>query len=251
MEGLIHDGAVIRRVWNEPLTVYGGGRALLMQLAHPGVAAGVADHSRFRADPTARLRHTLEIAGMLVFGARAEAEAAVAGMRAVHRTVKGPGYAADDPELQLWVHATLVDTALLLYERFLHPLTPAEAESYYQESTVVAEALGIPRSRQPVDLAEFRAYMGDMVDTLRVGVDARELARAVLHPPLGWVAEPWLVLFRQLTVGLLPARLRREYGLGWDLPRQVALTAAELTARQVLPRIPLELRRVPAALLVA
>lgn len=251
MEGLISEGAVIRRVWAEPLTVYGGGRALLLQLAHPGVAAGVAEHSRFRADPTTRLRHTLEITGTLVFGTRAQAEAAVAAMRAVHRSVKGSGYAAGDPELQLWVHATLVDTALLLYERFLQPLTREEAESYYQESTLVAQALGIPRSWLPDDMAGFREYVDEMVATVAVGEAARQLARAVLHPPLGWILEPWLVLFRQLTVGLLPDRLRREYGLGWDWPRQAVLTAAELTARQVLPHIPVELRRVPAALVVA
>jgi uncharacterized protein (DUF2236 family) len=251
VRGLFDDGAVIRRVWAAPELVFGGGRALLMQLAHPKVAAAVADHSDFRRDPGARLRHTLETTGAVVYGDDEEARAALRHMRSAHRRVRGPGYAAHDPALQFWVHATLVDTALLVYERFLSPLSVSDGERYYADCVRVAEALGVPRAAQPADLAAFRCFMADTVETLTVSADAHELARAVLHPPASWTLEPWLVGIRQLTVGLLPQPLRRQFGLRWDRPRQALFSAAEVAARQVLPRVPIELRRLPAAVLVA
>ena len=251
MTGLFDDASVIRRVWAAPELLFGGGRALLMQLAHPSVAAAVAEHSTFRSDPGARLRHTLETTSALVYGDGDEARAALRHMRAAHRRVNGRGYAAHDPALQFWVHATLVDTALVVYERFLSPLTDDDAERYYGESVRVAEALGVPRRAQPHDLGSFRSYVAETVQTLEVSAEARQLALAVLHPPTPWTVEPWLVGIRQLTVGLLPAPLRRQFGLRWDRPRQALFAAAEVAARQVLPRVPIELRRLPAAVLVA
>jgi len=229
----------------------GRGRALLMQLAHPQVAAAVAAHSSFRTDPGARLRHTLEAAGAVVFGDDAEARGAIRHMRAAHRRVVGPGYAASDPDLQFWVHATVVDTALYVYERFLSPLSTADVGRYYEDSVRVAESLGLPRSAQPADAPAFRAYVDGMVASLAVSDEARELAQAVLRPRTPWTLGPWVLGIRQLTVGLLPPRLRREFGLSWDRPRQAMFAAAEVAARQVLPRVPIELRRLPAAVLVA
>src|SRR5438477_9238059 len=135
MAGLFPRHAIIRQVNGEGALLLGGGRALLMQLAHPSVAAGVADHSDFETDPFGRLRRTLEAETTLVFGTLEEAHATAARIRAVHERVTGPGYQANDPELLLWVHATLVDTALRVYTRFVRPLRPNEAEAYYDEST--------------------------------------------------------------------------------------------------------------------
>ena len=119
MSGMFAADAVIRRVDGEGVLLLGGGRALLMQLAHPAVAAGVSDHSDFRDDPFVRLRRTLDASYAIVFGEADEAAEVAAAVRAVHATVTGPGYRADDPALLLWVHATLVDTALRIYERLL------------------------------------------------------------------------------------------------------------------------------------
>src|SRR5205085_462622 len=149
--GLFADDSITRRVNSEGVLGLGGGRALLMQLAHPAVAAGVADHSDFETDPFGRLRRTLEAETTLVFGTVEEAHATAARIRAVHERVTGPGYRAGDPDLLLWVHATLVDTALQLHSRFVRPLGRDEAEAYYQESTRLAELLGVPRDRQPDD----------------------------------------------------------------------------------------------------
>lgn len=248
--GLFPPDAVVRRVDAEAALLLGGGRALLMQLAHPSVARGVAEHSGFRADPFARLRRTLAASYTIVFGTADEARAAAAGVRAVHRSVVGPGYRAEDPELLLWVHATLVDTALAVHARFLRPLTADEAGRYYEESAVVAELLGLPRDAQPADLGAFGRYVRSAVAGLEVTDEARRLARDVLHPRVPLPAEPALALARHLTVGLLPASLRRAYGLAWDPARAVALEAAAATCRRVLPRLPAVLRRVPVSLVV-
>ena len=247
--GLFPPGSVIRRVDSESALLLGGGRALLMQLAHPAVAQGVADHSDFRADPFARLQRTLQATYTIVFGTTEEAHRAAASVNAVHERVQGSGYSALDPELLLWVHATLVDTALRVHRRFLGPLPEADAETYYQQSCLIAELLGCPRSDQPEDLAAFRAYVRQMVATLEVTDEARTLAAAVLSPRVPWVLGPAFGLVRQLTVGLLPPPLRVGYRLSWDPARQAAFTAATVTARQVLSRVPGPVRRARIPLL--
>ena len=129
-EPLFTDASMIRRVHREGVTLLGGGRALLMQIAHPAIAAAVAEHSSFRSDPLQRLLRTLRPTLAMAFGTPTQAGRAVAMINATHRRVTGPGYGATDPALLLWVLATLIDTSLLMHERFVHPLRPAEAEAY-------------------------------------------------------------------------------------------------------------------------
>src|SRR2546429_319415 len=114
--------AVVRRVDGEAVLLLGGGRALLMQLAHPMVARGVAEHSQFEADPFSRLQRTLDAVTTIVFGTEDEARQVAAVVGAVHERVFGDGYRANDPDLLMWVHATLIDTALRVHARFLRPL---------------------------------------------------------------------------------------------------------------------------------
>lgn len=251
--GLFPHDSVVRRVNGERVLLLGGGRALLMQLAHPSVAQGVAEHSDFQRDPFARLRGTLDAVFTIVFGTADEASQVAASVRAVHTRVTGPGYNANDPALLLWVHATLVDTALRMYTRFVGGLSADEAEEYYQQSKLVAALLGCPESAQPADLAEFREYVRSMVGSLVVGDQARALAREVLHPRAPRVVEPAFEVARQLTVGLLPPPLRAGYGLRWDGPRAAVLDAAARSSRLVLPRLPGFVRRgpIPSGLLGA
>ena len=249
MAGLFADDAMSRQVSSEAILLLGGGRALLMQLAHPQVAAGVADHSGFERDPFGRLRRTLEATYTIVFGTEDEADLVARQLWAVHERVTGAGYHANDPELLMWVHATLVDTALRVHARFLRPLSAREAARYYQDSIVVAEILGVPREVQPPDLVAFQRYMRHMVGSLEVTDTARELADAVLHPRLPFVAEPGMAFARELTAGLLPRPLRQQFGLGWDGRRKAALLLAGAASRTVLPRVPSLVRRAPAALL--
>lgn len=242
-DGLFAPDAVVRRVDGELVLLLGGPRALLMQLAHPMVARGVAEHSGFRSDPFARLERTLAAVSTIVFGTEEQARATAARVHTIHERVVGDGYEANDPELLLWVHATIVDTALRIHERFLRPLSRADAERYYRESVVVGALMGVPRHRQPPDLPSFRAYVRHQAGTLTVSDDARRLAKAVLRPRVPLMAEPAVLLVRNLTAGLLPPPLRRGYGLGWDPARQAALLAAGVTLRATLPWVPPALRR--------
>src|SRR5688572_5976559 len=115
--GLFDDAAVIRRVAGESLLLAGGGRATLLQIAHPAVAEGVANHSSFAERPLDRLRTTMSYVYGVLYGTRAEAQAISRAVAAMHSRVTGPGYRANDPDLQVWVNATLFDTAMMLYER--------------------------------------------------------------------------------------------------------------------------------------
>src|SRR6202163_3603368 len=141
--GLYGDDSVTRRVNRENVLFLGGGRALLMQLAHQKVAAGVDDHSDFRSHPFRRLRRTILMTMAIVFGDRETALAAARGVNQVHSRVKGRDYRAVAPALLLWVHAPLMDTALVTYDTFVKPLRPREREDSYQEFKLLGELLGI------------------------------------------------------------------------------------------------------------
>ena len=135
-------GGVAWRVNREQALLLGGSRALLMQAAHPLVVQGVADHSNFRQNPWARLRRTVETMGVVIYGSREDADKATARVRWVHSNIvsgtlqkpsgpfpAGTPYSAADPELVMWVHATLVDTALRVYQGWVQPLSEDEQAS--------------------------------------------------------------------------------------------------------------------------
>jgi uncharacterized protein (DUF2236 family) len=250
-DGMFPPDAVIRRVDGEAALLFGAGRALLLQLAHPSVARAVVEHSEFEREPLARLRGTLNASFTVVFGSRHQAARVAETIRRVHERVSGDGYAATDPSLLMWVHATLVDTALLVYPALVAPLSPADEAEYYRQSVIVAEMLGCPRTSQPADVAAFRVYMRDTVCTLEVTPEARRAARIVLHPrllaagiPVSWAAEPALSLARFITVGALPEPIRTQYGFGWDGRRDVALRLGAEVARRALAVVPSSIRRV-------
>ncbi|MBA3654321.1 MAG: DUF2236 domain-containing protein, partial [Actinobacteria bacterium] len=209
-------GSVIRRVSDEPAVLFGAGRALLLQLAHPHVAQGVADHSDFQHNPFKRLQGTLEATYAMVFGTTELAEGVGRRIRWVHDHVVGPTYRANDPENLMWVHATLFDTALYCYERLVAPLSPADRETYYQEMTRVAEGFGCPRHAQPADLAAFEAYFAGQVAILDVTDVGRSLAADIVAPSLPFKLHvpltPALSFHRRAAIGLTPARLREQFG---------------------------------------
>src|SRR5205809_75690 len=216
-EGLYPEGSITRRVNRENVLLLGGGRALLMQLAHPKVAAGVDEHSDFRSDPVRRLRRTVRMTMAIVFGDRETALAAARAVNQTHGKIRGRDYRALDPELLLWVHATLTDSAIVTYETFVKPLTAREREDFYQESKVLGELLGIPRDRFPGTHDDLVEYTGKMITGGTVAVDARssELAALVLRPKLRLLPGPAMIPFEIVTAGLLPALLREQYGLAW------------------------------------
>jgi uncharacterized protein (DUF2236 family) len=246
-------GSLTWRVNGEAVLLLGGGRALLLQVAHPGVAAGVAEFSNYREDPWRRLYRTLDTTLTIVFGGAEASEAASARLRRVHKRVagtddRGQPYRALDPELLLWVHATLIDTSLAIYTRYVARLTPDELERYYDEMKDLGEAYSIPPESMPADYAAFRRYWDSMLDKgVRVTETTHDVADAVLRPDLTPIAWPAVELLRTVTVGTLPAGLRADLGLAWGPARERALAGSHLAVRRLMPLLPALVRRFPKA----
>ena len=250
---MLGPGSLTWRVNGEAVLLLGGGRALILQVAHPKVAAGVAEFSSFRKDPWGRLYRTLEVTLRIVFGDPETSRAASEGLRRAHRRVagsddRGEPYQALDPELLLWVHATLIDTSLMIYERYVAALTPRERSLYYEEMKKLGEAYGIPRDAMPADYAAFGRYWSSMLaGGLRPTETTRDVAAAVLRPDLPWLAWPATEAVRLVTVGTLPELLRDELRLDWGPGRDRLLAASGLAIRRLMPALPALFRRFPQA----
>ncbi len=249
MADLFARDSVIRRVNAEPALFLAAGRALLLQLAHPAVARGVADHSDFQSNPFRRLQGTLEATYAVVFGSEELATAVGRRIRRIHDFVTGAGYRANDPPNLLWVHATLTDSALRAYTDLVEELSPADAGTYYREMTRVAEVFGLPVAEQPADLAPFRDYFDEMVATLRVSDAGRRLGRDVLYPSLpaglGVALAPALALNRLVAVGTTPEPLREQFGFPWDRCREQQLVRVRSTASRLFAVTPRPVRTTP------
>src|SRR5262245_13195967 len=251
--------AMIWQVDREMVLLLAGGRALLMQLAHPKVAAGVADHSHFNADPLGRLYRTMGAMWSIVFDEAPKARASLEQVKNVHRRIHGiiapaesvplgTPYDALDVKLLLWVHATLVDSAMVAYDLFVKRLAPDEKARYYDDSKNLAHLFEIPKTLVPASLADFDRYMDRMLggNEITVGSTARELAKEILRPR-PWVLKPAAPLFRLVTAGLLPERLRWAYGLGWNKRKEKMFRSFAKGVRGLLPVVPGPLRIVPNA----
>lgn len=230
-------------------------RAILLQLAHPLIAAGVYDHSSFRATPWAaasRLHSTIRAMLALSFGTDAEREHALHGIRTIHTRVHGQlretvgpfpagsAYSAEDPALVLWVHLTLLESIPQAYELFVGPVSEQERDSYCAESAWVATSLGA----RPADVPVTWAHASDQLSriyasgVLTVGRQAHELSVAVLAPRFSRMVPPLASWNRLVSVGLLPAEIRRQYGVAWtnfDQRRFERIVARLRRVRQALP----------------
>lgn len=216
---LLPRGSVAWRVHGDVTTMMiGGVAALLLQMLHPAAAAGVAQHSNFRADMAGRLRRTARFIAKTTYAERAEAEAAIAQVRAIHARVGGPlpdggSYRADDPRLLAWVHVAGATMFLNAWIRHGEPGIPIhEQDRYFAETAAVATALGaapVPTSRGQAD-ALIRAFLPE----LRLSADARDIAQALLQaPPPKPAARPAQMLTTQAAIDLLPGWARRMHGL--------------------------------------
>src|SRR5689334_10204234 len=178
--GLYGPGSEAWALNREAMLLLGAGpRALLLQLAHPQVAAGVADHSDFRGDPWTRLDGTLRSYLRIVYGTVTAARAEIRRLNELHRSITGPTYRARDPELSLWVHATLVDSTMVVTDAWLEPLSRERRARYYTETLPIGRAFGIPPSLLPPDLDAFGTYVASALSpagAVRVGDTARDLA---------------------------------------------------------------------------
>jgi uncharacterized protein (DUF2236 family) len=252
--GLFGPGSASWQVDREALLLAGGTCALLMQLAHPAIAAAVAEHSDFRDDPFGRLRRTVTASYAVVFGSTPRAERAIRRINAIHGVVSGrvpetgQPYHALDPDLLLWVHATLVDTALRVYERYVAPLTPAAGEAYHDEARRVALRFGVPASVVPPTLVDLRARMAAMLEDGEVQVTptARMLAPSVLYPSRAIPRLLWDAA-HLVSFSVMPPAIRAGYSIPWSTARDRGMRRVAAVSRRMLPLVPAALRHVPHA----
>jgi uncharacterized protein (DUF2236 family) len=261
-DGYFPPDSIIRRMGSSPLTPFlGGGPAVLLQVAHPLVAAGVAAHSGYGEDIWPRLVATLRALYAIAFGTKAEADRAGERVQRAHERVRGltetqlgrfpagTPYSAEDPELMLWVHATLVHASLEVYHRFVQPLSVEEQERYYGEMTIMARIFGTPADVIPPTLADFREYFAEQIadETLTVTEPAREVAAAIIGASVPVPMRVFVPAHRLSTAYVLPERLRSEYGLRWSPLHELALTHAARALRLATAPVVLAASRVPLA----
>ncbi len=250
------------KIWTvnrEMALLLAGGRALLMQLAHPKVAAGVAAHSRFQEDPLGRLYRTMSRMWSIVFDEESQAREALRQVEMVHKRVRGhvpvdeashggAAYDASDQDLLLWVHATLIDSAMVAYDLFVAPLKAVERAEYYDDSKRLAALFGVHEPNIPSSVEAFDSYMNEALTDGGIvpGPTARNLAADVLYPA-PWILKPAGPVFRLVTAGLLPESLRDGYGLEWNERKQKKLLWLAKGIRALVPVTPAFVRIVPNA----
>jgi uncharacterized protein (DUF2236 family) len=251
--GLFGPGSVGWRVDRELVVLAGGSCALLLQAAHPVVAAGVAEHSAYATDPFGRLMRTLASSFEVAFGSRSTAEATIGRVNAIHSRVRGDlpdgrPYSATDPEALLWVHATLVDTALRVYSGWVAPLSATHEQRYHEEAAELAFRLGVPEASMPSTLAALRAWMDGLVasGSVRVTPQAREIARTVLYP-LPWIPRVAWDAAHLVSVATLRPDIRRQYGIGWTDARERGARRLAAVSRRLVPLLPGAVRFAPDA----
>jgi uncharacterized protein (DUF2236 family) len=246
---------VSQRVNAERVMLLAWPRAILLQVAHPLVAAGVAEHSSFADGGYAavhRLWQTVQAMLALTFGDAVEQQEAIEGILTIHRRVNGTlretvgpfpagtRYSAEDPALVLWVHVTLLESMVLAHDALLSPLTDEERDAYCAEAAWVPVALGARTDDVPTTWDAAQAYLQQVyaAGTLAVGSDGRAVGQAVLSPPLGPLATPLTAIVRLLTRAWLPESIRHAYGLSWseaDARRLPRVLKALRVARRALP----------------
>lgn len=212
-------------------------RALFLQVAHPKVAQGVAEHSDFRRRPFARALATLRAQQTIVFGTAEQASEALLRIYARHTAVRGAGYEANDPSLLFWVYATLIDSMFFAYRTFLPDLTPQEWAAFYEEGKLFGRLIGIPTKLVPRTKADFDVWMAAALapgGEITISPAGYEIGRSLLRMPVA-AAQP-LTAF--VAAGTLPPRLRAEFGLGWGAGRQRTFDALARGLRALLRYTP-------------
>ena len=256
VEGVFGPHSLFWRINREAIVFLGAGRALLLQLAHPWVAAAIAEHSHAAADPIGRFHRTFGTVYTMVFGSLEQALAAARRLHARHEAVtgimtedagpfaRGSPYCANETAALRWVFATLIDTALLAHDLVLPPLDQNERERYYAESLLFASLFGLAPSDLPADWTAFAAYNEAMYNsaTLTVSDAARAITRELLLRPGRLLREPqW---YRALTASMLPPRLREAFALPFGERERLRADRALARMRRLYPIIPARLRYV-------
>ncbi len=249
-QGIFGPNSISWKVNRESALFLAAGRAALLQLAHPWVAAAIAEHSTTLADPIGRFHQTFRVMFTMVFGSLEQALAASRRLHRRHSNIRGQlpeavgcfaegsPYEANEIAALRWVYATLVDSALVAYGLVLPPLTEEERDRYYEESKITAALFGLSRDWLPLRWLEFKAYFDTSCESslLAVGSSARQIAHQLQRGAGSWVQPPFW--YRALAAHLLSPRLRKEFELAYG-------RREELSAARALRWLPKIYRRLP------
>ncbi len=253
--GLFGPASVTWKVVREPTILLLGGRALLMQAAHPLVAQGAIDHSAYARDPYGRFQRTIEWVSVVTYGTTAEAKAACRHVNQLHHHVSGTlprgsgnrrvhggaHYTATDADLLRWVHATIVENLVVAHDTLVGTLTTDDRDTMTREWNAVGRMMGVPRALLFQSFAEVRAYVDGVIaaGVAAPGAGSRVVSRTILMPPLPLPLRPLFEAVSFLNTGSLPPTLRRGYGVRWTPAHSAAHRGACLwfrTATHLLPR---------------
>jgi uncharacterized protein (DUF2236 family) len=256
VSGVFGPRSMTWQIDRESAIFFGAGRALLLQLAHPWVAAAIEQHSDTFTDPVGRFHRTFSTVFSMVFGTLDQSISAARRLHHRHTGIKGrlpwtagpfavgSSYCANSVPALRWVYATLVETALIAYELVMPPLTPQQRERYYSESMLFAALFGIPKERLPQTWTAFSAYVSAMVqsDELSVSNQTRSIARRLITGADFWLPIP--VSYQDLTLALLPQPICKEFGFSLDTAKQVHINRTIALVRGLHPFLPARLRYV-------
>ncbi|GAC1411353.1 MAG: oxygenase MpaB family protein [Actinomycetota bacterium] len=253
--GFFGPDSVSWQVHRETFVLFGGARALLLQAAHPLVIAGATLTGFYERNPWKRLMRTLQLTYAITFASKEEALASAAHINEVHERVHGIDpvtglrYDALDPDLLLWVHACLVDSALRFEQALVGKLDHAGRERFHQEQMLTAELLRLPRERIPATVADLRSYMASVIEAgiLRMSPGAEVVAGLFKNPPPEAEWRPVLKGVSRWAFGMLPAKVREIYGVSWNPMKDAGLRASLAAAKLLRPAVPKDLARIEIA----
>ncbi len=255
-EGIFGPHSATWRISRESAVFLGAGRAALLQLAHPWVAAALDQHSTVLDKPIARFHNTFRVVFTMIFGTSGQACRAARSLYQMHTMItgdlpttvagyeKGSRYQALQVPALLWVYATLIESAVIAYESVLPPLTDQERAAYYAESKILAGLFGLPRDALPADWPAFDAYIAAMCASQALGVSDRSrfMAQRIMTGSGSWVHVPrW---YQALTTGWLPPRFRDEFALSFGPAEQSSAKKARAWLPRIYAKLPSTLRYV-------
>jgi uncharacterized protein (DUF2236 family) len=258
--------SVLWRRGGDARTLMTAGYALILQVAHPTVGAGVSEHSNYVADPWGRLLRTLDYVYVMVYGGPRVAGEVGRRVREMHKQIKGVApdgtrYHALEPEAYAWVHATLIDAIVAGNQRFARPLRREQIERIYAEWRSLGRVIGVREEDLPDSWAEFRRYfdlmVADRLEDTQAVHDVLATVTNAVRPPLprlpqsAWRAArfPASRLFDLATAGMLPPVLRERFGLPWTRAQELEFRALARASRAATPVMPERLRVIGPAYL--
>jgi uncharacterized protein (DUF2236 family) len=253
IEGIFGAESVSWRINRESALFLGAGRAAMLQLAHPWVAAALDQHSSLLAKPIARFHNTFRVVFTMIFGTAEQAFTSARSLYRMHTKItgevpqavagyeKGSQYEALHIPALKWVYATLIESAVIAYECVLPPLTAEERAQYYDDSKILAGLFGLPANALPAEWSGFEGYIAEMFESDALGVSERSryMAQRILTGAGSWIHVPrW---YQALTAEWLPKRFRDEFGFNFG-PRKESASRARKWLPRVYARLPEGLR---------